>query len=259
MADQDAAKEPEYTIPMVLSLVAEATIKDLRNNHGIDPTPNEIVVLQMLGLRVECPGGAAPSKALGVPVAVGNLFLWPHTIGADIWWKTAREWFDGEDLDLWVLLYSLAHSRDAEAIRACSSKMATERILAEWQKTITATYDEIAWAIGEIFPDTGEVLRKKRPQDERLRPRSKKDDSEKYLKFISRLCQVYGGTPETWRWIESADYLADLLVVAHEQAEASGDAKASRAHLAASRKLLDAKTAIIERANREKEHPTDAE
>jgi hypothetical protein len=94
-----------------LSLVAEAGIQELRRDHGIEPTLDEIIWLHELGKAQEAAGRI--DGILEAPAQAGDVFLWPITIMAAQWWRNyALPWFGTSPLfSSYALAFALAHGR----------------------------------------------------------------------------------------------------------------------------------------------------
>jgi len=132
---------------------ALAAIAELRGDHGIEPTPDEIVRLHELGARVEDPDPGERLALLGCPVKCGNVVLFRITIAAEIWWREfASQWWSGSDLYLTASLgFALAHGRDPGALPMERDKAFLA--VRAWFRTLAVTRDQLNAAILESIQD----------------------------------------------------------------------------------------------------------
>ena len=132
---------------------ALAAIAELRADHGIEVTPDEIVRLHETGLRVEDPEPGERLALLGCPVKCGNAILYRLTIAADIWWRElACKWWHGSELWLTAALaYAMTHGRDPDRLLD-SRDLAFERLQA-WYRGLNVTRRELDVAIAEVLRD----------------------------------------------------------------------------------------------------------
>jgi len=139
--------------PKIHRLAREA-IRRLKDDR-IEPTLDEIVWLHNLAEKTE--KVADPELLLFQCKRVGNINIYPMTIGARVWMlNVALKWFDGDDLltDL-SILYAYANSRKKNSFNFETPKAARSTIL-KWANKITATEDEITNAFQKITPDNDE-------------------------------------------------------------------------------------------------------
>ena len=128
--------------------LAKEAIRRLRVD-GIEPTLDEIVWLHELANATE--QISDPAYLLFASKKVGNISIYPMTIGARVWMITqATEWFQDDELmfDL-AILYAYSHSRNASAFKFETRKEAGKAIL-RWAKTLEITEKEILSAFTNL-------------------------------------------------------------------------------------------------------------
>lgn len=132
---------------------ALAAIAELRNDHGIEATPDEIVRLHERGQRVEDPEPGERLALLGCPVKCGNAILYRLTVSAGIWWRElACKWWQGSDLWLTAALaYAMAHGRNPGGL-PCDRTTAFESLRA-WYRGLNVAKPELDAAIAEVLRD----------------------------------------------------------------------------------------------------------
>src|SRR3990167_588410 len=96
-----------------LSRIAANGIRELRRDHGVEPTLDEIIWLHELGKRVENPTDGERLDLIGAPFFAGNVRLWRWTVSASVWfYELALPWFgDSDRLCFWAMAFALAHGR----------------------------------------------------------------------------------------------------------------------------------------------------
>lgn len=96
-----------------LNRTAQAAVRELRVDHGVEPTLDEILWLHELGKVVENPIAGERLDLIGTPAKAGNVYLWPMTIMAAQWFNNrAVRWFGrSRPLLTYVLAFALAHGR----------------------------------------------------------------------------------------------------------------------------------------------------
>jgi len=121
-------------------LAAEAFRKF--KEEGIAVTTEEVILLNSLAYDTE--KVSDPELLLYTYKTVGNLKIYPMTLGARIWLlSVGLKWFeDDEQLTDLAILYTYANSQTLEALQFGSAKEAKKAIL-KWAKTVKATEDDI--------------------------------------------------------------------------------------------------------------------
>lgn len=195
-----------------INLVAKAGIRELRE-LGIEPTLDEIILLHELGKKVQRNGRKSSREAAGRPVKAGDVYLWPFTIGASMWYMDGPvEWFrDNERMNIYVLAFALSHARDCSAFVELVDYRATVDAVKAWVKSVSATYAELVDGITMLFDQTSQDT----PHDQ---------SDPDWGAFIGFLTKHYGGTPDFWRWEEPMNYCVQLCSLAFQQERAAGQA-----------------------------------
>lgn len=212
-----------------LSRVAQAGIRELRSEHGVEPTLDEIIWLHELGKIQEASGRI--DGILEGPAQAGKAFLWPMTIMAAQWYRNyAEKWFRVSPLYFfYALAFALAHGRGQPvpdtAKRGWFERMVRkicdvreEKILADltdrteatnaiqrWVAETGATREELDAAIDAVLPapDASEKKADK-PGIE--------DDEDfdlptgvNYDDVVHELSMLSGTEPDYWRTRTSKD------------------------------------------------------
>jgi hypothetical protein len=132
---------------------ALAAIAELQREHGIVPTPDEIVRLHALGVRVEDPEPGERLALLGCPVKCGNAVLFRLTVAGETWWRDlACQWWTGSDLYLTAsLAFAMAHGRTPDALPM--DRPAAFRAVRTWFRGLRVTRAEVNAAIEDVLTD----------------------------------------------------------------------------------------------------------
>jgi hypothetical protein len=135
---------------------ALAAIAELRKDHGIEVTPDEIVRLHERGRQVEDPEPGERLALLGCPVKCGKYVLFRLTAAASIWWKElACRWWHGSELWLTAALgYAMAHGRDLKPFPADRAQAFSE--VRAWYRGLNVTHLELETAIAEVLRDASD-------------------------------------------------------------------------------------------------------
>ena len=121
-------------------LAAEAFRKF--KEEGIAVTTEEVILLNSLAHDTE--KVSDPELLLYTYKTVGNLKIYPMTLGARIWLlSVGLKWFENDEklTDL-AILYTYAHSQQLEALQFGSAKEA-KRAINKWARTVRATEADI--------------------------------------------------------------------------------------------------------------------
>lgn len=210
------------TKPRLSRRAAEA-IRELRTDHGVEPTLDEILWLHELGLKIEDPLHGDRIDAGGTPARAGNVWLWPFTVMASAWYHDqALVWWERRQplLCTYALAFALAHGRGeptpsllrrgwGERIFSRLLGIAPEPVLLcdlreehvaraavrAWMRGLTCTRSELETAIDAVVPHT------MGPQPSADRPAHGVDWSE----VIHDLVILTGTDPDYWRMRVSTD------------------------------------------------------
>jgi len=155
-----------------ISPVAAAHIRELRERHQVEPTIEEILWLQELGLDVESPCRGERFDLIGTPIRAGNAWLWPMTVMAAVWWDTyGRAWYANSGIMyLHALAFALAHGRGREvevpdslwplfrriemlpSLAMLTDRDTTTRAISWWALHCGATRSEVEAAVDACIP-----------------------------------------------------------------------------------------------------------
>lgn len=165
---------------------------------GVVLLPEDFVFIYDAAARTIDSGNECPAL-VEVPVKVGNVTLYPRTLGASLWWKKyGNEWYGGKaDADEVVALaWLLAHSRDRAALESCTARWRASAAILAWQIGIAwkTTVGELAWGIDRLFGqrDYFAVGNEKKELDSA--------SSVDWGGAVARLCATYHRPPEYFLW-----------------------------------------------------------
>jgi len=259
---------------------ALAAIAELKTEHGIACTPDEIVRLHELSRRMERPDEAGGPSLLEIPVRCGNATLWHLTVAGEIWWhECACRWWADSDLYLTASLgFAMARGREADALPA-------ERPLAflavrAWFRELRVSKDELNHAILDVMARGQDSLAGECHDlavrliylsgdtcpdlEKALEPILARKSAEKSLlpdwpEMLADLAVSTGTTPDYWI-VQSREQVVRLYVASRRHAAAAAglgfaddEAAASARFDAALRRQREEMVAIV--AAHKKEQP----
>lgn len=121
---------------------AKSALRDLRNDHHVEPDIEEILWLNDLAKHADNVEGDR-MRLMGRPVKAGNEWLWPFTIASSLWWQEWNPKFELPQDALGCLAIALAHSR-------ILPKYIPQPITKLWD---LKTFDEVKSAIDTFLRD----------------------------------------------------------------------------------------------------------
>jgi len=234
--------------PSIHPLAAQH-LRELREKWGVEPTLEETLWVVQLCEKVLNPGIGAHASLIGIPERVGgsDVWLWPPTIGAAVWWRefALAWWAQDEERASLSLAFALAHARDRETLTACRTQDATEAMIHDWSLSLTCTRAELNDAVDRIYSETE-------------RPR-KRNDSAKVMDWSSLIAEleVSSGLPsDRWIWSVSRAHTIEAWHASKRVIAAQGGYPSGRTDAAdeAIQDLAFAKDAII-RAHQPEDAP----
>lgn len=178
---------------------------------GADLAPDDYAWLWDAAQRAIDSGHYAPDF-IEPPVVVGNVTLYPRTIGAWIWWKNyGLDWYgNGSDEDQIVALaWMLANAKDAAMFERMTSKWRCTAAILGWQLKVAAsvTFGELAWGITKVFGgrDPVESGSGEKQGDAYLA------SSVDWGEIVARLCSAYHQRPEYFLWQIGENVAMEML------------------------------------------------
>lgn len=177
--------------------LAAQHLRELRERWRIEPTVEEAIWIVRLCERVLCPCEGERSDLCGIPVRAGvsEVFLWPLTIGAAVWYQDhAAKWWAGSYERMTMALgFALANGRDKALMRSASlGRESAEKAVKAWALTLTCTRPELEAAFDEVLPPS-------KPSGE---PNPHKIDWEQ---IVGEIEAVTGIPCDHWLWDMSRD------------------------------------------------------
>lgn len=105
---------------------------DILDAQGVTLELHHVCWLNDLCRKItDVPGG---TLAKGRPFRAGNVWLWPITRQASLWYEWALESIDDSDMHSIFLAYALAHARDPGAFDKLYSLEDSMRAVIAWDK-----------------------------------------------------------------------------------------------------------------------------
>ena len=207
--------------------LASAEVEDLRA-EGIEPTIEEIILLNDLARQVDDPDGVS-SVAAGLPARAGSVVLWPLTIAGDVFFDRWVDRIDSDDrFSVYFLAFVLAHGRTAGAFDLLTDYSSVRSAVLEWGERIDATFEELTVATDRV---TRNDKRNSAAVDAIKLELAEIDAKrfgtagESWTPLVAWLCATCGGPPEIWERAVSVAYVLDQLrvVIAQQNAEGAQD------------------------------------
>ena len=217
--------------PKIHKLARDA-INKLRSEN-IEPTLDDIIQLHSLAQKTEAI--IDPGLLLFQFRLVGNIKIYPMTLGARLWiLTTAMKWFEQEQdlLDL-AVLYAYANSRTPEKMLKFETPKEARKELFRWASTLNVTQDEITNAFADIVQDDLSGISVVMDLIEQIKCNPSSLDLTKALKYtggnadvvehgwvipyIALLMHYYPGKSEAeWLWDVSEDICFEMIKKAME-------------------------------------------
>lgn len=184
-----------------LTDLAEAQIDALRG-EGIEPTPQEILNIQELSLEASRYANDCTDPAWGIPVPVGSVLLWPHTIAARWWYDKETEGIDIET-KIFYLAYSMcfAHEKDKFLVFGKEAK----KVVMDWALHLDCRIEQLVDACGEVFEDVPRVKVPTVGEDE------DKDEDASTGGLVTFAVALMGGDPAMWEFQCTIEFVRSAI------------------------------------------------
>ena len=230
-----------------LEPLAAQHVKELRERFHIEPTLDDILWLHDLAKRVMRPGGAPHAGLAGAPVRVGNLTLWPMTIGAGEWFATVGlPLCEAKNaMGIYVTAYAMACARQPEVLLPIASWSQLRDCLKQFRRGMGVRAKELVAAVQCVLErDSIEMTGR---GDDELEP--ERDDIGTYRKLIAKLLTCYpGSSPDYWRWGLARSDAIRMVAAWHEQQTRPGQPQGEdpyfKAFIAARAKIIEEHRAL---------------
>lgn len=161
---------------------------------------DDLAALHRAAQAVTNPDDEDESSLWAAPHQVGNILLYPLTLGVAVWMsEQASEWFGDKDplADLAVAWALSLGQLPGELWEVRTARECKRRVRA-WARKLTATPQQLGAALEKMLPSADPGA----------------DDGEKgggYGPTISLLIREYGKSPEYWMWKTSVKVIHVLL------------------------------------------------
>jgi hypothetical protein len=197
-----------------LNTPARTAIAHLRDKYGIEPTPDEIVLLYEAGKAMLRPDGINSATLLNLPVITGSLRLYPLTVGAELWLHDyGLPVCEGNDrMTLYVVAYAAAYSQNPYVLAEATSSGILKTVGA-WAESLSCTIGELEQALEIVMPRTtivDDLLSKSKTSKpatlaDKLEEERKATAADGYGPIIALLVQYSGKGPDYWLFHASHD------------------------------------------------------
>lgn len=211
---------------------------DALKAEGVDLTPQDILRINALALRVESPSSLL-HLSRGVPVACGGVWLWPMTIASGNWFQEIGGNLKGTAMQTYALAYAMAYGRDEQALDY--DIKSAERKVKQFAKGLRCRSAELVEAIKQVIA-----------QDE-IAEADKSNAKPKHTlpELASTLAAMTHTDPRIWEYQCSIGYVCNMLNTIVRQNSATGEATISDSRIRAERQLGLAIARIRRRHNGE--------
>ena len=177
----------------MLSVLSREYLKQLRAEGG-KPTDEEIVTIYELGKQAS--QVFESSLLLFQYTMVGNLRVYPLTIGAKLWLEEAGRWWESDDtMQALSVVYASSHSREPERFQFENKRNAKRAIKKEMRK-LNVTEEEVV-----------EVIESMQRQHES----NNSKESLSFIPYLSLLMRHYGKDVDYWLWSVTDEVAADMI------------------------------------------------
>jgi hypothetical protein len=181
-----------------LNLPTKAALEKLAV-AGVQPSHEQVLWLHELGMAVQMPAGIDRHLA-GFPVRVGNVTLYPPTIGCSTWFcDYAVPWFEGQAhmADL-AMAFALSNATHPDVLYRMTTAKDATATLKGWKRNLSCTWEDLLAGIDEIM---GVGDGSAGSDDDGAKRREEQTDTIRgWGPVVSMLAMKCGGTPQDWLW-----------------------------------------------------------
>lgn len=210
-----------------VNLLYLSAINECRES-GVVLEPDDYIWLHFAASRAIGASEYDAPAFIEIPVTVGNVTLWPMTIGALCWWEQfGRRWYEGDNTaEVLAVAFCMANGKDPLRFQSVTTKGRADLALVAWQAGINATLSQMAWGIDKL---NGQVDYADIQSPNEVK--SKQPSGVDWGDIIAKLCATYHQTPEFFLWKISEQSALEMLSKAPVPFgyERDGDAEKSRA------------------------------
>ncbi len=200
---------------ITLHPLAAQQIKLLRDQFGVDVGVDDTVWLHDLAGCVSRPMGSPHEGLAGAPVRVGNVVLWPLTIGAGEWLQAAFEMFPSGNDATYALAYAMAHARTPDALPYGLPYSESVAMLRKFRRGLGVRRAELEAALNAVM--------EREPSAPAKEGANATDPHRAYRSMVATLCGAYPGTtPDYWRWGVGRCEALDMLAAYTAQLSSKG-------------------------------------
>lgn len=193
-----------------VNLLYLSAINECRD-AGVVLEPDDYIWLHFAASRASGAMDYETPAFIEIPVVVGNVTLWPMTIGALCWWEQfGKQWYEGDNAaEVLAIAFCMAHGKSPEQFQGMTTKGRADLALVKWQTCINATLSQMAWGIDKVNGQTDYVF-----IDSPNEVKSKSPSAVDWGDIIAKLCATYHQPPEHFLWRLSESAALELLAKA---------------------------------------------
>lgn len=193
-----------------VSLLYESAIAECKS-AGVELTPEEYIWIYEASRRaIDGAGNECPSF-IDLPVTIGNVTLWPMTLGAMMWWNSYGDKWYSEDKNTHVIAFAfcLANAKEKDLFSEMNSKVKADLKIVAWQSKTSSdcTITQLAWGIDKLNGQY-DYIEISSPNETKVRNYSSTD----WGVVIAKLCGAYHQPAEYFLWRLSQAAAIDMLI-----------------------------------------------
>lgn len=192
-----------------VSLLFQSAVDEIKS-AGVELLPDDYVWLHDAARKaIDCCGSECPSF-IQQPATIGDVVLWPMTLGAGIWWdRQGSQWYnESNETEVIAIAFCMAHAKQPEVFESLNSKTKADFALVKWQLGIASkcTINELAWAIDRVNNqcDYREI-------DSANEVKNDNYSATDWGSVIAKLCGAYHQPANHFLWEMSQQAVIDML------------------------------------------------
>lgn len=188
--------------------------------EGISFDPADVLWLQHLADRMQNPHGRCdPLEWVDVPYRVGNLDLWPLSLGAEVWLRGGPvEWFEDSGFyETLSIAYAMAFSRTPEAFQLVGDKKSAKKVLWRFAGNCGISFKSLHENVSRIM-NLKDSVELSVPGEAITEPKA-----VKWGDLLAMLCHELGGTVDDWLWKRTSSQISEMIAKLRDMNRAPSD------------------------------------